>query len=752
MIQKRKYSSIIILSISRIYTKIIFSLILKAFFYLIVLLSIQIYSFASTDVNQLQKIVAADRGANDQFSWHVSISGDYAIVSSPDDDEDANGGNTLASAGSAYIYVRSGNTWTQQQKLVASDRGAGDQFGVSVSISGDYAIVGSWKDDEDASGGNTLLDAGSAYIFVRNGTTWTQQQKIVASDRGTGDQFGVSVAISGDYAIVGANRDDEDASGGNTLADAGSVYIFVRSGVTWTQQQKIVALDRGLDDRFGSSLFISNEFAIIGAGLDDEDENGGNTLTDAGSVYSFVRSGSTWTQQQKIVASDRGAGDQFGIRIAIDGDYAIIGANLEDEDASGGNTLTNAGSAYIFVKNGNTWTQQQKLVASDRATNDWFGFTVSLSGEYAVVGAYPEDEDENGANTLVNAGSAYIYKRNGTNWSFLKKIVASDRASTDHFGYSVAISGNYVLVGARAEDEDASGGNTLANAGSAYIYKITVGPSFTTNNVTSISSFTAISGGEITNSGTNPILARGIVWDINPNPTIVLSTKTSDGSGTGSFSSQITNLQQITTYYVRAYATTLYGTYYGNEISFRTPYPIILDGNQDGILDSTQDHVHTFYDPTGTKLITIVDLNNNVLSQMSSSISNEQSYTYPYGLINLKVAASQTQLKIYFHGTSSLTGYEYRKLFADNRIRKYDYAVFGSEIIGGNTVATVTLTLVDGGIGDSDGIVNGIITDPGGPAIAVVISNIPTLSEWARIFLISLLVVFGVWKIRKLNV
>jgi PAS domain-containing protein len=412
----------------------------------------------------------SDRAADDYFGYSVAISGDYAIVGAYGEDEDASGGATASFAGSAYIFTRSGSTWTQQQKIVASDRAAGDRFGGSVAISGDYAIVGALLEDEDASGGATASLAGSAYIFHRSGSTWTQQQKIVASDRAANDYFGYSVAISGDYAIVGAYAEDEDASGGATASFAGSAYIFNRSGSTWTQQQKIVAADRAANDEFGWSVAISGDYAIVGAYLEDQDASGGATASNAGSAYIFNRSGSTWTLQQKIVASDRAAGDEFGYRVSISGDYAIVGARGEDEDASGGATALSAGSAYIFIRSGSTWTQQQKIVASDRAANDNFGISVAISGDYAIVGAWQEDEDASGGATANNAGSAYIFTRSGSTWTQQQKIVAADRAAEDRFGYSVAISGDYAIVGAYREDEDASGGATASSAGSAYIF------------------------------------------------------------------------------------------------------------------------------------------------------------------------------------------------------------------------------------------------------------------------------------------
>ena len=421
--------------------------------------------------NEMIKAVAADRGAYDQFGGSVAISGDYAIVGAWQENEDASGANTLISAGAAYIFKNNAGTWGQVQKIVAADRGGGDYFGTSVAISGDYAIVGARDEDEDVSGANTLTSAGAAYIFKNNAGTWSQVQKVVAADRATGDYFGSSVAISGDYAIVGAYGEDENASGANILTEAGSAYIFKNNAGTWSQVQKIVASDRATSDYFGSSVAISGDYAIVGAWSENEDASGINILTEAGSAYIFKNNAGTWSQVQKIVATDRGAGDRFGSSVAISGDYAIVGAHIEDEDASGANTLLGAGSVYIFKNNAGAWAQVQKIVASDRGANDRFGSSVAISDDYAIVGAFVEDEDASGANTLSAAGAAYIFKNNAGTWNQVQKIVAADRGVNDQFGWSVAISGDYAIVGAFYEDEDASGANTLSNAGATYIFR-----------------------------------------------------------------------------------------------------------------------------------------------------------------------------------------------------------------------------------------------------------------------------------------
>ena len=191
-------------------------------------------------------------------------------------------------------------------------------------------------------------------------------------------------------------------------------------------------------------------------------------------VSGFFLQAQNWDEIIKTAASDRTASDYFGYSVSISGDYAVVGAYLEDHDVSGGNEMSDAGSAYIFKNTGGTWSEVRKITASDRAASDNFGYSVSISGDYAVVGAHYEDHDASGGDEKTNAGSAYIFKKDqgGTdNWGQLQKIIASDRTSYDYFGVSVSISNDYVIVGAHREDHDANGGNEMIDAGSAYIFK-----------------------------------------------------------------------------------------------------------------------------------------------------------------------------------------------------------------------------------------------------------------------------------------
>jgi len=320
-------------------------------------------------------------------------------------------------------------------KLTADDAAAVDYFGHSVCISGDYAIIGAYLDNFDSKS-----DAGSAYIFKRDGSSWSQQDKLTASDAAEEDKFGYSVSISGDYAIVGAYEDDFDSK-----SNAGSAYIFKRDGSSWSQQDKLTASDAAEDDRFGCSVFISGDYAIVGAYGDDFDSK-----SNAGSAYIFKRDGSSWSQQDKLTASDAEANDLFGYSTSISGDYAIIGAYQDDFDSK-----ADAGSAYIFVRSGSSWSQQDKLTASDAAEEDFFGWSVAISGNYAIVGVLKDDD------AGTDAGSTYSFLRSGSSWSQKAKITASDEVGGDYFGYSVSINGDYALVGAPYND---------ISSGSAYIY------------------------------------------------------------------------------------------------------------------------------------------------------------------------------------------------------------------------------------------------------------------------------------------
>jgi hypothetical protein len=376
------------------------------------------------------KLTAGDAAAGDQFGRSVALSGDTAVVGSHLDDD------TDTDSGSAYVFTRSGTTWTQQAKLTASDAAAADWFGISVAIDGDTIVVGALF------GEGAGADSGSAYVFTRSGTTWTQQAKLTASDGEPVDEFGISVAIEGDTAVVGSHFD------GDAGFFSGSAYVFTRSGTTWTQQAKLTASDAAALDRFGNSVALSGDTAVVGASFGDA------AFPDSGSAYVFTRSGTTWSQQAKLTASDAAALDRFGNSVALSGDTAVVGAQGNDDAG------TESGSAYVFTRSGTTWSQQAKLTASDAAADDEFGFSVALSVDTAMVGA------PFGDGAVPASGSAYAFEPNGTTWTQVVKVTARDAAADDGFGFSVAIDENAVVVGSPFDDDAGS------NSGSAYVFEL----------------------------------------------------------------------------------------------------------------------------------------------------------------------------------------------------------------------------------------------------------------------------------------
>jgi hypothetical protein len=309
--------------------------------------------------------------------------------------------------GAAYPLVV--DPLVQSAKLTADDAAAGDRFGVSVSISGDLALVGANYDDDGGS------DSGAAYIFARDQggvDNWGQVKKLIAGDAAAGDFFGVSVSISGDLAVVGANYDDDGGS------SSGSAYIFARNqGGTdnWGQVAKLIADDSAANEEFGYSVSISGGLALVGAWGDDDGSS------DLGAAYIFAQDqggADNWGQVAKLTAGDAAAGDYFGVSVSISGDLAVVGAHGDDD--GGGNS----GSAYIFARDqGGTdnWGQVRKITAGDAAAGDFFGVSVSISGDLAVVGAYG-DGDGGGY-----SGSAYSFARDqgGTdNWGQVRKLIA----------------------------------------------------------------------------------------------------------------------------------------------------------------------------------------------------------------------------------------------------------------------------------------------------------------------------------------
>jgi hypothetical protein len=401
----------------------------------------------------------------------------------------------------------------QQAYLKASNTNEDDLFGWAVAVSGDTVVVGAWGEDSSATGvngdqaDNSAENAGAAYVFVRNGATWSQEAYLKASNAEAGDYFGSSVAVSGDTIVVRGRAEASGATGingdetDNSAENAGAAYVFVRSGATWSQEAYLKSSNMDAGDKFGGSVAVSGDTIVVGAyeesssaiGINGDEAD--NSAENAGAAYVFVRSGTTWRQEAYLKASNTAAGDNFGFSVEISGDTVVVGAWGEDSSATGingdeaDNSVNSAGAAYVFVRSGTTWRQEAYLKASNTAAGDNFGWSVAVSGDTVVVGARLEDGGSTGvngdeANKLArHSGAAYVFVRSGTTWSQEAYLKASNtdaddagELSSDYFGQSVAVSGNTVVVGAYREDSSATGidgegyDNSAKNAGAAYIF------------------------------------------------------------------------------------------------------------------------------------------------------------------------------------------------------------------------------------------------------------------------------------------
>ena len=382
--------------------------------------------------NQRQKITSVPRGVGAQFGSVVAMSGNTMVVGARHDS------TTASQAGAAFVYVLSGGSWTQQAVLLANDGAAADKFGQSVAISDNTIVVGAYNDD------SPLSNSGSAYVFVRSGTSWTFQQKLTASDAMADDQFGVAVAVAGPTVFVGANFSDQPSN-----SDAGAVYSYTQSGTLWSQAQKLIAAGGViLGDRFGESLAVSGSKLVVGSpGADIP-------FTAAGSVYVFVESGGAYIQQDKISIPSGANGDSFGFSVAIEGN-TLIGGALQYTPIIGQPAF---GAAYIYEFNGSAWVSQGRIVASDGATVDRFGYSVAVGNNVVAVGAREDDTTAGGP----DAGSAYIFTRSGATWTEQQKLVPTDPFNGDRFGVSVAMNLGNLVIGAAEKALTAPNGQGAA--------------------------------------------------------------------------------------------------------------------------------------------------------------------------------------------------------------------------------------------------------------------------------------------------
>ena len=411
----------------------------------------EVYVFVRNGATWSQQAELTAPGGDDldNFGASVAISGDTIVVGAFTEDSDATGvdgdatSNDAHSAGAAYVFVRSGTSWSPQAYLKASNTQEEDQFGYRVDVSGDLIVVSAVGEDSGSTGVNgdqsdeSASSAGAAYVFARSGTTWSQEAYLKASDtvtsEGPGDRFGESVSIAGDTIVVGAAGEDSGASGvdgdatDNTAESAGAAWVFVRDGTSWSQQAYLKASNTGAGDRLGYAVAVQGDTIAVGAYAEDSaasgvgGDQGDDSAENAGAVYVYVRSGATWTQQAYLKASNPDPADQFGLGVDVDGDRVFVGAQGEDSSSPGidgdqaDDSLTLAGAAYLFGRDGSTWTQRSYVKASNPGQNDRFAVMVAVDDDTLIAGAGFEDSGAGGVNgdqeddSVFEAGAAYAF-------------------------------------------------------------------------------------------------------------------------------------------------------------------------------------------------------------------------------------------------------------------------------------------------------------------------------------------------------
>jgi hypothetical protein len=390
---------------------------MKRLFIFLILLTL--YSQLFSDWTNEQKVTSSDADSLDSFGYAVSVSGDYAVIGAFRDDDAGPG------SGSAYIFHFDGTAWVEQHKLTASDAESTDWFGSAVNIYDDTVIVGVDYDDDAG------LFSGSAYFFTNQDTLWSEQ-KITASDAEAYSRFGVSVCIWEDLAVIGAPYHQT----------AGAVYVFAKEDTVWTEQEILFASDGTSGDYFGHSVSIFGEDIVVGAPYDGEDDEY------TGSAYVFHRTEDSWIEIAKLSAFDGEPEDMFGYAVSVFNDKLLVSAFKDD------NIYLNSGSVYTYELAQDICSFQQKLSPSDSSAEDRFGFSLSLSEGNALIGSYWDNV--NGA----FSGSAYIFSFESGEWIQEQKLSASDSSEEDVFGCSVSLSGDNALIGAYRADE----------TGAAYFY------------------------------------------------------------------------------------------------------------------------------------------------------------------------------------------------------------------------------------------------------------------------------------------
>jgi len=383
---------------------------------------------------QVAKVLPEDLVADDRFGSCVRIAGGTIFASCRSDDD--NGENS----GSVYVIEQVEGEWTWTDKILPDDGIAGQHFGGPLGVSGDTVVVGAASDAELAGG------AGAAYVFVSTDEGWAQQAKLLASDGAADDNFGSGIAIDGDTIVVGAPGDDDN--GGSS----GAIYVFTWSGAEWLEQDKLTPAAAYAGDLFGSPVVIEGDTMISAS--DSADGVG----IDSGKAWILERSGDAWENDLQLVPAGQSAYDHMGSALALDGDVAILGAEMANTWGD------NSGKAYVVERIGEEWYSLQSLVPQpplECGAQDQFGGAAAMDGDTAVIGA-----PYYGALATSTGGAVWIYHRWAELFTQQDRLRGDDTTSGDLFGNTIAIEGTTVVVGAPYEDEAGD------SAGAIYVFEL----------------------------------------------------------------------------------------------------------------------------------------------------------------------------------------------------------------------------------------------------------------------------------------
>ena len=508
-----------------------------------------VYVYKRTGATWAQEayVKAANADWFDQFGSDISVSNDTMAVgakmessnqSTITNGDTASTDNSLSNTGAVYVYRRNGTTWAQEAYIKAVNRGFNDEFGYSVSLSNDTLAVGARGEASNqttitngttASGNNSAANAGAVYVYHRESigdmnqdsvderVGIHQQAYIKAANAEAGDEFGMSISISGDTLAVGARGEDSNqttitngttASSDNSATEAGAVYVYKRTGTTWSQEAYLKAANAEAGDEFGREVSLSGDTLAVGAPGEASNQttitNGttassNNSAIRAGAVYVYKRGGTTWAQEAYIKAANTEAVENFGKSVSVAGDTLAVGAPGEDSNqttitngttASGDNSAYWAGAVYVYKRTGTTWAQEAYIKAANAEAYDFFGASVTVSGDTLAVGASSESSNQttitngitaSGNNSAADAGAVYVYKRTGATWAQEAYVKAANAEAGDYFGGSLSLYGDTLAVGASSEDSNqttitngttASPDNSASNAGAVYVYKL----------------------------------------------------------------------------------------------------------------------------------------------------------------------------------------------------------------------------------------------------------------------------------------